>query len=45
MIHEGPDQLTHCALSSQRTDIRLLVVLLTGHVALNQHVNVMKNHN
>ena len=43
MFLKGPDkQLPHFALGIKRKQLRILVGLLTGHIALNRHLNVMK---
>jgi len=43
MFLHGPDmQLARYALGLKRQDLRILVGLLTGHIALNRHLTVMK---
>ena len=40
----GPDKQLSCifTLSLNRQDLRILVGMLTGHIALNRHLTVMK---
>jgi len=43
MSLEGPDkQLSRFGLGIERKHLRVLVGLLTGHIALNRHLSVMK---
>ena len=43
MFIHGPDKKLSCfALGLKRKQLRVLVGLLTGHIALNRHLTVMK---
>ena len=43
MSLEGPDKQLSCfAVGIERKQLRVLVGLLTGHIALNRHLSVMK---
>jgi len=43
MFLQGPDrQLSRFALGLKRKQLRILVGILTGHIALNRHLTVMK---
>ena len=43
MFLHGPDKkLSRYALSLPRRELKVLVVLLTGHITLNRHLTVMK---